>query len=137
MYIDIRQLPPKESGCLINEKDINEDIFESILPAYVGDGIGLSTKIDNNETSYESAFDPEVSPGLCKATIFISDSASVYLYTVVLSTTSVSPLVYFQEQCETRKFISLHILRFWFKVKISCFFCKPEWKHLQNIKLGG
>ncbi|GFY26976.1 hypothetical protein TNCV_931171 [Trichonephila clavipes] len=33
--IDICQLPTEESGCLTDEKDIDEDTFQSVLPADV------------------------------------------------------------------------------------------------------
>ncbi|GFS62887.1 uncharacterized protein TNIN_116561 [Trichonephila inaurata madagascariensis] len=33
--IDICQLPPKESGCLTDKEDIDEDTFQSVLPADV------------------------------------------------------------------------------------------------------
>ncbi|GFS39029.1 uncharacterized protein TNIN_404241 [Trichonephila inaurata madagascariensis] len=33
--IDNCQLPPEESGCLTDEEDIDEDTFQSVLPADV------------------------------------------------------------------------------------------------------
>ncbi|GFT50584.1 DDE_Tnp_1_7 domain-containing protein [Trichonephila clavipes] len=57
--IDICQLPPEESGCLTGEKYIDEDTFQSVLPADVCSKIKISTNIDNDEISHEDMFDPE------------------------------------------------------------------------------
>lgn len=58
--IDICQLPPEESGCLTDEEDVSEDIFEPVLPADVCGQIEIVTKKDNDETSDVDVFDPEV-----------------------------------------------------------------------------
>ncbi|GFW82297.1 uncharacterized protein TNCV_3817781 [Trichonephila clavipes] len=57
--IGICQLPPEESGCLTDEEDIDEDTFQSVLPAVVCSKIEVSTNIDNDEISYEDMFDHE------------------------------------------------------------------------------
>lgn len=58
--IDICQMPPEETGCLTDEKDVNEDTFEPVLPADVCGRIEVSTIIDDNKISDEGAFDPEL-----------------------------------------------------------------------------
>ncbi|GFW48733.1 uncharacterized protein TNCV_4243131 [Trichonephila clavipes] len=57
--IDICQLPPEESGCLIDEENIDEDALQSVLPADVCGKIEISTNMDNDEISHEDMFDPE------------------------------------------------------------------------------
>lgn len=47
--IDICLFPPEESWCLTDEKDVNEGIFELVLPANVCNQIEILTKISNNE----------------------------------------------------------------------------------------
>ncbi|GFS53165.1 uncharacterized protein TNIN_295611 [Trichonephila inaurata madagascariensis] len=57
--IDICQFLPEESVCLTDEKYIDEDTFQSVLPADVCGKIEISTNIDNDEISHEDMFDPE------------------------------------------------------------------------------
>ncbi|GFV53330.1 DDE_Tnp_1_7 domain-containing protein [Trichonephila clavipes] len=57
--IDICQLSPEESWCLTDEEDINENTFQSVLPAVVCGKIEISTSIDNDEKHHEDMFDPE------------------------------------------------------------------------------
>ncbi|GFV80463.1 uncharacterized protein TNCV_2149971 [Trichonephila clavipes] len=57
--IDICQLPPEECGCLTDEEDIDEDTFQSVLPANVCGKIEISINIDNDEISNENMSDHE------------------------------------------------------------------------------
>ncbi|GFY48002.1 uncharacterized protein TNIN_323271, partial [Trichonephila inaurata madagascariensis] len=54
--IDICQLSAEGSGCLTDEEDIDEDTFQSILPADDCGKIEISI-IDNDEISHEGMFD--------------------------------------------------------------------------------
>ncbi|GFY38616.1 uncharacterized protein TNIN_230001 [Trichonephila inaurata madagascariensis] len=57
--IDICQLPLEESGCLTDEEDIDEEIFQFVIPADVCGKIEISKNIDNEEISHEDIFDTE------------------------------------------------------------------------------
>ncbi|GFW88110.1 DDE_Tnp_1_7 domain-containing protein [Trichonephila clavipes] len=49
----------KESGCLTDEVDIDEDTFQFVIPADVCGKIEISINIDNDEISHGCMFDPE------------------------------------------------------------------------------
>ncbi|GFY46495.1 uncharacterized protein TNIN_385311 [Trichonephila inaurata madagascariensis] len=57
--IDICHLPSEESGCLTDEEDIDEDTFQTVIPADVCGKIEFSTNIDHDKIFHEGMFDPE------------------------------------------------------------------------------